>query len=85
MKVVPLAVVLAMLTGPAYSQTVNLMTNVNRPLTSEEVERQKAIDDAYKASISKIPEQKANDPWGNVRASAPAKPAKPAKTQSSAK
>ena len=40
-----------------------------RPLTPEEQERQKQLDDAYKATTKKIPEQtKSNDPWATVRA-----------------
>ena len=38
-----------------------------RKLTPEEEERQKQIDADYKAATSKIPAQKAPDPWGDVR------------------
>jgi hypothetical protein len=38
-----------------------------RTLTPEERERQKQIDDDYKAAAKKIPDQKANDPWADVR------------------
>jgi hypothetical protein len=38
-----------------------------RPLTPEEQERQKQIDADYKAATSKIPAQKAPDPWADVR------------------
>jgi hypothetical protein len=34
---------------------------------SEERERQKKLDDAYKAATKKIPDQKSNDPWPVVR------------------
>jgi C-terminal processing protease CtpA/Prc len=47
-----------------------------RPLTQDEVDRQRKLDDAYKAATNKIPEQKSTDPWGNVRTSAPAPAAK---------
>jgi hypothetical protein len=40
--------------------------------TEDELKEDKARDDAYKAGIAKIPEQKAkSDPWGNLRAAAP--------------
>jgi hypothetical protein len=44
--------------------------------TEDELKEDKARDDAYKAGIAKIPEQKAkSDPWGNLRSAAPqAKP-----------
>jgi hypothetical protein len=38
-----------------------------RVLTPEEQERQKQIDADYKAANSKIPAQKAPDPWADVR------------------
>jgi hypothetical protein len=38
-----------------------------RPLTPEEQERQKQIDADYKAATSKIPAQKASDPWADMR------------------
>jgi hypothetical protein len=38
-----------------------------RVLTPEEQERQKQIDADYKAANSKIPTQKAPDPWADVR------------------
>ncbi len=47
-----------------------------RPLTQDEVDKQRALDNAYKAATNKIPDQKSNDPWGNVRTSAPASAAK---------
>ncbi len=38
-----------------------------RQLTPEEQEREKKIDSDYKAATSKIPAQKAPDPWADVR------------------
>ena len=38
-----------------------------RTLTPEERERQKQIDDDYKAANKKVPDQKAKDPWADVR------------------
>jgi hypothetical protein len=38
-----------------------------RKLTPEEEEQQKKIDADYKAATRKIPDQKANDPWADVR------------------
>jgi hypothetical protein len=37
-------------------------------LTSEEREKRKAIDDAYRSAIEKLPDQKKSaDPWRDVR------------------
>lgn len=58
-----------LLTGPAYSQmpAINLL-HEKQPLTPQEEERQKEIDQAYKNATKKIPDQKAaSDPWGNMR------------------
>jgi hypothetical protein len=43
-----------------------------RKLTPEEEEQQRKIDDEYKAATKKIPDQKANDPWADVRQAPPA-------------
>jgi hypothetical protein len=40
----------------------------SRRLDPEEQTKRKAVDDAYKSTMEKIPDQKKpNDPWGNVR------------------
>jgi hypothetical protein len=43
--------------------------NAGRPqLTKEEQEKRKAVDDAYKSTINKLPDKKKPaDPWGDVR------------------
>ena len=66
-------VVLAVVTGPSLAQTptVSLPTGggADKKLTSEELERRKAVDEAYQGAIKKIPNQpaKVNDPWATVR------------------
>ena len=69
-KLIPLAAALALMITNAYAQTspFNLLQRDEKtPPTSEEQERQKKLDDDYKAVTKKIPNQKANDPWGDVR------------------
>ena len=44
----------------------------DRPLTKEEQEKRKEIDDAYKSAINKVPDKvpdkkKPADPWGDMR------------------
>lgn len=71
MKIIFVLTALVALTAPAAAQNINLMTD-KPPMTEEERARRQAIDDAYKAKIKQIPDQKASsDPWGSVR-SAPA-------------
>ena len=70
-KLIPLAGALALLTTSAPAQmpmpSFSLQGDKKRPLTPEEQERQKQLDNDYKAATKKIPEQKANDPWADVR------------------
>jgi hypothetical protein len=75
-----LAALLAGLSAPAFAQTpnINLMPELASK-TPEEKEADAIRDKAYRESLKKIPDAKtSNDPWGNVRAAEPAKPA-PAK------
>jgi hypothetical protein len=77
-KLLLLAAALALLTGSASAQPaqtemsplvpgISLGKEQKRSLTPEEQERQKKIDEDYRAATKKIPEQKANDPWADVR------------------
>ena len=66
------AVALALLTGSASAQnplmpSVSLGKEQKRQLTPEEQERQKQLDQDYKAATKKVPDQKATDPWASVR------------------
>jgi hypothetical protein len=59
----------ALLSGPAFAQSphINLLTD-GPGKTQEEVEKQQAIEKAYKDTLRKIPDAAvANDPWGGVR------------------
>jgi hypothetical protein len=70
-KLIPLAGALALLTTSASAQmpmpSFSLQGDKKRPLTPEEQERQKQLDNDYKAATNKTPEQKAIDPWADVR------------------
>ena len=69
--VIPLSGALALMTENAFAQSlppINLLhENPKRQLTREEKEYQKQLDNDYKATINKIPEQRANDPWAAIR------------------
>lgn len=56
--------------GPAFAQSnLSVPVNPEKPLSAEEIEKRKATDQAYKATLQKIPDKKAPaDPWGDVRA-----------------
>jgi len=45
--------------------------------TEDELKEEKEREDAYKAGVNKIPDQKAkSDPWGNLRTATPQSAAK---------
>jgi hypothetical protein len=47
---------------------ISLRPDSQRPLDPDEQARRKAIDDTYKSTMEKLPDQKkSNDPWGNIR------------------
>jgi hypothetical protein len=68
-RLILLAGALALTTAGASAQMppIKFQGEQKRPLTPEERERQKQLDNDYKAAVSKVPEQKANDPWADVR------------------
>ena len=89
MRMLSAAVVVLLLTVPAYAQTpnINLMPELMSK-SPEEKEAEAIKDKAYRESLRKIPDAKASsDPWGNVRGTdtpkAAAGPAKKSKTGSS--
>jgi hypothetical protein len=70
-RLVQAAALVVLLTGTAFAQfapTIPLGGPDKPPLTPEQLERQKAIDNAYRAATKKIPDKKrAVDPWGDLR------------------
>lgn len=59
----------ALVSGPAFAQAPQFNMLADGPgKTPEQIERQKAIEKAYKDTLRKIPDAAgANDPWGGVR------------------
>jgi hypothetical protein len=88
MRMLSAAVVVVVLTAPAYAQTPNINLIPELQSKSPEEKEQEAIKDkAYKESLRKIPDAKASsDPWGTVRSTdtpkAAAAPARKSKTGS---
>lgn len=73
--VLGLAMLIAPPVAPVQAQGINLMPEL-RSKTPDEIERERRIEEAYKAKLRTIPDAQKADPWGNVRGEA-AKPAKP--------
>jgi hypothetical protein len=59
----------ALVSGPAFAQAPHFNMMADGPgKTPEQIEKQKAIERAYKDTLRKIPDAAAvNDPWGVVR------------------
>ncbi len=72
-KLIQAGAIVALVTGTAAAQdAVGIPLNPRRPSTPEEMARQKASDEAYKAAMKKIPDKASStDPWGNIRPGAP--------------
>lgn len=91
MRVVAAAVIVAFMAGPAFGQAQQPMQQYgqeDREKTAQEKLQERDAEKAYKRSLGNIPEQKATDPWGNVRSDNTAKgeakaPAKKTKTGTS--
>ena len=70
MKTFMVALAIALLAGPAVAQIggINMLGN-DRKKTQEELDRDQAIDEAYKSTMKKVPDQKkaTNDPWADAR------------------
>jgi hypothetical protein len=72
---ISLAGTLALLTTSASAQMPPLsLQKEEKRVTPEQRARQKKLDEDYKAATSRIPDQKPNDPWTNIRPT-PAAPA----------
>jgi hypothetical protein len=71
-KFIRAGVLIAVMTTNAFAQGVSMSPfNVPPPApTHEEIEKQQALDRAYRSATTKIPDKKVvNDPWSDVRPS----------------
>jgi hypothetical protein len=81
MRMLSAAVVMVLVTAPAYAQTPNVNLIPELQSKSPEEKEQEAIKEkAYRESLRKIPDAKgSSDPWGTVRSSDAPKAAASAK------
>lgn len=82
------ALAFAVIAGPALAQMPSInMLDQGKPKSQEEIDRGHAIDDAYKSTMKKVPDQKtSSDPWADVRGSSqPTTVQKQGRTGSAAK
>jgi hypothetical protein len=71
--------VVVLLVRPALAQSpgMSIPLNSEEARSPEQIEKQKQIESDYKATLKKIPDAKANDPWGNMRSADTGTQAKP--------
>jgi hypothetical protein len=69
MRVFRCALVIAFLAGPAYAQEkpIPKYGEQAKDKTPQELQAEKAAEQAYKRSLGNIPDQGPTDPWGTVR------------------
>jgi hypothetical protein len=71
------AAMLVIHSASAQTPGMAIPLNQDEAKSPEQIEKQKQIDADYKATLKKIPDAKANDPWGNMRSADTGTPAKP--------
>jgi hypothetical protein len=72
-KLIGAGAIVALMTGGAFAQSMNLLSK-ERAMTSEEAQRERAIELQYRETADRIPDKqkKSSDPWGSVRQTPPA-------------
>ena len=72
-KLIRAGAIVVLVAGTAAAQdTVGIPLNPRKAMTPEQIEKQRASDEAYKAAMKKIPDKASStDPWGNIRPGAP--------------
>jgi hypothetical protein len=75
-KLVNAGAILLLITETAMAQSksnLGIPIKQETPPSQEEIDRRKAVDKAYDATIQKIPDKKSSaDPWAGVRPTSPA-------------
>jgi hypothetical protein len=79
-KLIQAGAIVALFAGPVVAQdtpgsrdTFGVPLNYKRPPTQDELDKQKAEEQAYDKAIQKIPDKKSSaDPWGTIRPTTPA-------------
>ena len=76
-KLIQAGAIIAGLSGAASAQVMfspfKAQENKRGP-TQDEIDRQRAVDQAYKSATQKIPDKKIDDPWATVRPTPPVSP-----------
>jgi hypothetical protein len=67
MRVIRVAAMIALLSGPAFAQHVQEAGEADKDKTPGQIQSEKQAKEAYEKSLGNIPDKGATDPWGVVR------------------
>jgi len=68
MRIIVSASIIALLTGPAHSQALNLWRDDKPAMSENQKQKNEEVDKAYRSATEQLPSKKSNaDPWQNVR------------------
>ena len=67
MRVIRVAAMIALLSGPAFAQHVQQAGEPDKENTPGQIESDKRAKGAYEKSLGNIPDKGSTDPWGAVR------------------
>jgi hypothetical protein len=67
MRVIRVAAMILLLSGPAFAQQVQQAGEADKDKTPGQIQSEKRAKDAYEKSLGNIPDKGATDPWGVVR------------------
>jgi hypothetical protein len=76
MRLFVLAVMIGLMSAAAYGQTATVPRagEPDKDKTQQQINADRAAEEAYKRSLGTIPDRGATDPWGNVRSDGTPKP-----------
>jgi hypothetical protein len=67
MRVIRVAAMIVLLSGPAFAQHVQKAGEADNEKTPGEIQTEQQAKQAYERSLKSIPDKGATDPWGAVR------------------
>ena len=67
MRVIRVAALIVLLSGPAFAQHVQQAGEADKEKTPGQIQSEKQAKQAYERSLGNIPDKGATDPWGAVR------------------
>ncbi len=73
MRVIRVAAMIVLLSGPAFAQHVQEAGEADKEKTPGQIQSETQAKQAYEKSLGNIPDKGSTDPWGAVRTNDPPK------------